>query len=164
MNTPPKPALLTRRTFLAHSAALAATAVGPVGLAGCSSYPSASKAPLYEISLAQWSLHKALFAKQVNHLDFAKMARRDFGIGAVEYVNQFFMDKARDKGHLDEMKRIAEGEGVKNVLIMCDGEGSLGDPDTAQRKRAVEPNPAPMPPSSRLPAPWRSSWRTMTRS
>ena len=65
------------------------------------------------------------------------MARRNFGIGAVEYVNQFFKDKARDMAYLGELKRRCEGEGVRSVLIMCDDEGSLGDPDSAKRAQAV---------------------------
>ena len=55
------------------------------------------KEPLFKISLAEWSLHRALFSKQLDHLDFAKVARNDYGIYAVEYVNQFFKDKARTK-------------------------------------------------------------------
>src|SRR5690606_20357228 len=56
----------------------------------------------------------------------------------LEYVNQFFFDKARDRAYLAEMKRIAEGEGLTNVLIMIDREGSLGDPDQAKRIQAAE--------------------------
>lgn len=97
---------------------------------------NAATKPFFEISLAQWSLHRALFAQKLANLDFAKAART-FGIDAVEYVNRFFQDKATDKDYLAEMNRRAEGEGVRNLLIMCDGEGRLGDPDKASRLRAV---------------------------
>jgi L-ribulose-5-phosphate 3-epimerase len=92
----------------------------------------------YQISLAEWSLHKALFAKQMVHLDFPRAAKRDYGIEAVEYVNQFWMDKAKDQDYLAELKKRAEGEGVRSLLIMCDSEGALGDADEKKRTKAVE--------------------------
>lgn len=92
----------------------------------------------FRISLAQWSLHRALFAKELDHLDFARVARRDFGIEAIEYVNAFFKDRAKDQTYLGEMNRRARDEGVYQHLIMCDGEGNLGDPDDGKRRTAVE--------------------------
>lgn len=92
----------------------------------------------FSISLAEWSLHKALHGKEMTNLDFIKMARTEFGIGAVEYVNQFFKDKANDKAYLAEMNKIAADNDVKNVLIMIDGEGSLGASDAAERTTAIE--------------------------
>ena len=74
----------------------------------------------------------------MEHLDFARVAMRDFGIDAIEYVNVFFMDKARDRTYLNEMKSRADGEGVRSLLIMCDREGDLGDGDDGERSRAVE--------------------------
>ena len=91
---------------------------------------------LFKISLAQWSLHKELFDGKLDNLDFAKTSKNDFGIDAVEYVNQFFKDK--DKAYIKEMKKRADDEGVKSLLIMCDGEGRLGDPDEKARKKTVE--------------------------
>jgi sugar phosphate isomerase/epimerase len=122
----------TRRQFLQLSAAsLAALALPRIHAAD-------AKAPLFKISLAEWSLHKALFAKKLTNLDFPKVAKAEFGIMACEYVNQFWMDKAKDAAYLAELKRITEGEGVTNVLIMCDKEGDLGDPDEKKRRQAVE--------------------------
>ena len=89
------------------------------------------------ISLAEWSINKPLFGGQMQHLDFAKIAK-DVGIDAIEYVNRFFKDKARDTAYLEEMNTRARGEGVTQVLIMCDGEGNLGDSDAAKRQTAVE--------------------------
>jgi sugar phosphate isomerase/epimerase len=93
--------------------------------------------PLFKISLAEWSLHKALFAGKMDNLDFAKYAKTA-GIDAVEYVNQFFKDKAQDQAYLAELNKRAADHGVKNVLIMCDGEGNLGDADSKKRTLAVE--------------------------
>jgi L-ribulose-5-phosphate 3-epimerase len=125
-----------RRQFLKTSTALFAGA----GLTSCMTQGSvdSAKKPWFKISLAEWSLNRALFGKQLDNLDFPVVAKRDYGIDAVEYVNQFWMDKARDKSYLAELKKRAAGEGVRNVLIMCDREGALGDPDTGKRKKAVE--------------------------
>lgn len=98
-----------------------------------------ARRPLFEISLAEWSLHKTILnEKKLTNLDFPVVARREFGIGAVEYVNQMFMDKARDAAYLRELKHRCDGEGVRSLLIMCDREGNLGDADAARRTRAVE--------------------------
>jgi len=101
----------------------------------------ATKEPLFKISLAEWSLNKGMFkkagAEPVEHLDFAKIAR-SVGIDGIEYVNQMFFDKANDNAYLTEMKTRAEGEGVKGLLIMCDREGNLGDPDEAKRSTTIE--------------------------
>lgn len=97
------------------------------------------KEPPFKISLAQWSWHKRLFGHaepKLDNLDFAKEAHT-LGIKAVEYVNIFFMDKAEDRKYLGEMKKRAEDLGVKSLMIMCDDEGALGDPDSQLRKQAV---------------------------
>ena len=88
--------------------------------------------------MAQWSLHRSLYSGEVNHLDFAKISKESFGIDAIEYVNSFFFEKAEDKSYLKEMKTRADDHGVQSLLIMCDNEGSLGDPDNQKRQKAVE--------------------------
>src|SRR5690606_35540714 len=93
--------------------------------------------PLFKISLAEWSLNKQLFAGKMDHLDFAKLTKKA-GIDAVEYVNQFFMDKAKDTAYLKEMKTRADGEGIRSVLIMCDSEGMLGAATPEERTQTVE--------------------------
>lgn len=102
---------------------------------------AASKAEPFKISLAEWSLNKGIFGKgnaeKHEHLDFAKIAR-SLGIDGIEYVNQMFFDKATDAAYLAEMKKRQEGEGVKGLLIMCDREGNLGDPDDAKRSKTIE--------------------------
>ena len=99
---------------------------------------AATAKPKIQVSLAQWSLHKMLFAGKMKHLDFAKITKQEFGIDGVEYVNQFFKDKAKDEKYLGEMKKRAAGEGVTSLLIMIDGEGALGDPNKKKRQVAVE--------------------------
>ncbi|MEY3458683.1 MAG: hypothetical protein RL215_1840, partial [Planctomycetota bacterium] len=92
----------------------------------------------FEISLAEWSLHRTIFAGKLNNLDFAATAKQEFGITAIEYVNQFFKDKAKDAAYLAELNKRAADLGVQQLLIMIDGEGNLGDPDESKRRQAVE--------------------------
>lgn len=123
-----------RRQFLATAGAAAAgfgVATAARGLW------AAEEEPMFKISLAEWSLHKSLFGKKLDHLDFAASAKNDYGIEAVEYVNQFFKDKGADTKYLDEMNKRAKDAGVLQLLIMVDGEGALGDPDTDKRHQAV---------------------------
>ncbi|HAP06945.1 MAG TPA: xylose isomerase [Planctomycetaceae bacterium] len=120
----------SRRSFLAAAAAAAAALNGSSVLA--------ADAGKFQISLAEWSLHKTLFAGKLNNLDFAATAKQEFGIEAVEYVNQFFKDKAQDAAYLADLKKRAADVGVKILLIMIDGEGNLGDPSLSKRMKAVE--------------------------
>jgi L-ribulose-5-phosphate 3-epimerase len=134
---------MNRRDFLKRSAFLAAGAglAGPgatEGLAAAIAGARGGAEPIFKISLAQWSLHRTIFGGQLDPLDFARVARNDFGIDAVEYVNQFYKGKGEDRAYLQELKKRADDHGVKSLLIMCDGEGALGDPDEARRKQAVE--------------------------
>ncbi|HTI51432.1 MAG TPA: sugar phosphate isomerase/epimerase family protein, partial [Planctomycetaceae bacterium] len=126
---------IDRRGFLQRTAQIAA-ASSLAGVAGTAL--AAEKQPLYRISLAEWSLHKTLFGKKIDNLDFAKTAKQEFGIEAVEYVNQFFKDKANDQPYLQELKKRADDLGVKSVLIMIDGEGNLGAAKLADRIKTVE--------------------------
>ncbi len=98
----------------------------------------AAIAPWFRISLAEWSLHRALMAGEMTNLDFITEARSTYGIEGVEYVNAFFADKARDTTYLQEMRTRCDGEGVESILIMCDNEGRLGDPDDAARTLSVD--------------------------
>ena len=128
---------MNRRSFIKTSTLSAAAASLPVATTQAAQHKSK---PLFKISLAQWSLNRRFFGREqpkLDNLDFAKTAR-GFGIDAIEYVNQFFMDKAKDKKYLTEMKSRASDLGVKSLLIMCDREGRIGDPDDAKRQQTVE--------------------------
>ena len=90
-----------------------------------------------EISLAQWSLHRKLFAGDMDHLDFARMSQ-GFGCVGLEYVNAFFKDKATDVSYLKEMNSRAEDHQQKNILIMIDGEGGLAEKNANKRIVNIE--------------------------
>ena len=128
-----------RRQFIAASGAIAAASTVP-GLASASETNLAgnSKDELFKISLAQWSLHRALKSGKLDNLDFPKVTKEEFGIEGVEFVNQFFKDKAEDAAYLAQLKKRCEDHGVTPILIMIDGEGALGDADKSRRKKAVK--------------------------
>ena len=162
---------LHRRDFLKTAAGLTAgvslfpLACQSEGKEDAQEAATASTAePLFKISLAQWSLHKAYFggspgdtvgwdvfgqalhsdnyrsllAGDLDPLEFPVLTRQDYGIDAVELVSTFYFDRAQDRDYLGELKNRADGEGVSILLIMCDAEGDLGDPDEARRTQAVE--------------------------
>ena len=127
---------LDRRTFLQTTAA-AGAALG-LGTLGQVASGAPAGEPLFKISLAEWSFHRALRAGKMNNLDFPKVAKKDFDIDCVEYVNVFFMDKAKDQAYLKDLKQRCDDLGVTSGLIMCDHEGDLGDASSAKRTEAVE--------------------------
>lgn len=123
--------LMNRRTFIKTAGCAAgALAMMPARL-------SAAPADSFKISLAQWSLHRALRAGQLTNLDFPKFAKHEFNIDAIEFVDQFFADKAKDMGYLAELKKRADDEGVFCHLIMIDTTGALGAADAGARDLAV---------------------------
>ena len=122
-----------RRSFVLTSLGLG----GSLALGGCASRAPAPR-KLFDLSLAEWSLHRMLHAGELDARDFAPLARAEWDFAAVEHVNTFFMDKAEDAAYLDDLKRRADDAGVKSLLIMCDAEGELGDADEAARLKAVE--------------------------
>lgn len=146
----------SRRLFLKRSGYAAASLgiISTIPLIGCNGSnntadtadtdtatpPDVVEDMFFKISLAQWSFHKALGIrgeKSMDNLDFAAKAR-SLGIDGVEYVNQFFKDKAQDQEYLKEMIKRADDNGVKSLLIMVDGEGGLGLTDDDKRNEAVE--------------------------
>jgi sugar phosphate isomerase/epimerase len=125
---------INRRHFVSQ----AATVVAGLAIAPKFLTSSFLKDPAIEISLAEWSLHKALFSKKIDNLEFPGIAKKQYGISVVEYVNQFFKDKAKDTNYLNQLLARCNDNGVKNHLIMIDGEGGLGDTNEKQRLQAVE--------------------------
>ncbi|MEX1268677.1 MAG: sugar phosphate isomerase/epimerase family protein [Balneolaceae bacterium] len=153
---------MDRKTFLKRTALTSiggmALAGSPLGLIGCTQQ---QEDLFFDISLAQWSLHRTYFGDAINQgweffgnalqnnpedllqgsedpLYFARYARENFDISAIEYVNTFYFDKAENQQYLNELKNVADNEGVTSVLIMCDAEGALGDPDPEARSQAVQ--------------------------
>ena len=133
---------LSRRTFIRNSGkgilGLSAISALPLIVNDNQSMAKANKDLFFKISLAEWSLNRTLFSGKLTNMDFPAKSKNDFDIHAVEYVNQFFMDKAKDQDYLKELKSRTTDLDVTNVLIMIDREGHLADSDEAKRKVAIE--------------------------
>lgn len=130
--------LLAGAVVAAISPRIAAAGV-PLQDAGPSEQEGFPPAPFkWPISLAQWSLHRALFSGRLDPLDFPRVCRERFGLGGAEFVNTFYREKLGDDGYFRELRRRGEDAGVASLLIMIDGEGDLGDPSEARRLESVE--------------------------
>ncbi|MEJ6571269.1 MAG: TIM barrel protein [Akkermansiaceae bacterium] len=128
---------ISRRHFLKTTTAASAAALSGSILPACAE-TTKSVNPRFQISLAQWSLHRALRKGDLTNLDFPKYTKDKFGIHAVEYVNAFFKKHAKDQAYLKDLKSRTDSEGIRNVLIMCDGEGALGAKTEQARAKTVD--------------------------
>ena len=138
---------LPRRHLIKQASLLSAVGLAAASFPGCGlmgrsgSQPKAADIDKNELpfrlSLAQWSLHQRFFNGEADPLDFAAIARQEFNLDGIEYVNQFYADKLSHNLLLD-LERRADDQGVRSLLIMVDGEGALGDPDDKARTGAVE--------------------------
>lgn len=129
---------MNRKNFI-NTAALA-TAGSALKLQAAGRAPKKSG---FKISLAQWSIREMHRAKPdapgyLDPLNFAVFAKNECGIDGLEYVNSFYFGKEGDEAYFNELKKRAEGEGVKSVLIMCDRCGMVGDPKAEERQKTLE--------------------------
>lgn len=104
------------------------------GLAGLPLFQLNAQEKKFKISLAQWSLHKAIQSRMITNLDFPRIAREQFGIEGLEYVNQLWQAPISD--YVRRLKNEQNKTATKCVLIMCDGEGFMGHPDRPVRMAA----------------------------
>ncbi|MCP4978662.1 MAG: sugar phosphate isomerase/epimerase [Maribacter sp.] len=101
--------------------------------------------PFFELSLAQWSIHKMIRNDGVDPYSFAEKAKA-WGFTGLEYVSQLYNPELEKANYSPEAmaafveKSNAEAKkyGLKNVLIMIDGQGNLAVKDAAERRAAVE--------------------------
>ncbi len=140
---PPMPHDVSRRSIL-QMLALGAV-LAPVKNSFAQVQPAAAVPPTApttippnRISVAQWSFHRMIKAGDLAPLDFPAFAHKTCGVMGVEYVNSFYRNLPLDGSWVKELKKRTDDIGVKSVLIMCDGEGDIGDPDDVARRKAVE--------------------------
>lgn len=118
--------------------------------------------PRFKYSFAQYALHRKIggggplwrrtakrvhfaltermvdfFQFPLNPIDFPEFIRETFDIGAVEYVSSFYRGLVEDQKYWTDLKNRADNSGVESVLIMVDGEGRIGDPNSAIRNQTV---------------------------
>lgn len=127
--------MIHRRKFL-KKVSLSLPLLALPNLLSSSSLPRQNGSP--KISLAQWSLNRAFFAGELDAMDFARIASRDYGIEAVEYVSAFYKDRVHETQLWSDLNQRAVDQNVKNLLIMVDDEGDLGNPIDEERNQAVE--------------------------
>ncbi|MGJ8724277.1 MAG: sugar phosphate isomerase/epimerase family protein [Roseibacillus sp.] len=120
---------MNRRHFLT---ATSAAALMP------SAFGQKPNKPLFDISIAQWSNHRMLKAGKLTNLDWPQYTKDTYDIHALEYVNQFFKDKAEDAAYLADLNKRVDDLGMTNVLIMIDGEGSIGAITEKERNKTVD--------------------------
>lgn len=126
--------MMTRRDFMETSLAVS------IGLRGSALFKpsSANATPLAvqdDISIAQWALVEEIREDKWKTLDFPRIAREDFDINGIEFVNTLFEVPTNE--YLKQLKRNAEDYGVTMVLIMVDSEGETCTPSKDERKQTV---------------------------
>lgn len=116
--------------------------MGAAGLASCSfTSPGAQSKPprLFEIALGEYSFNSMFRAGKYDPLDLAALTKNEFGLDAIDYVSSFWVEKAKDRTFLGELKKRAEDNGVLNHVILVDlHQTELGDLQESKRKLAVE--------------------------
>jgi L-ribulose-5-phosphate 3-epimerase len=86
-----------------------------------------------DISLAQWALVEEIRAGKWKTLDFPQVARKDFGLNGIEFVNTLF--EVPTATYLNTLKANAADHGVEMILIMIDDEGDGAASTKKERKR-----------------------------
>jgi len=101
--------------------------------------------PQFKLSLAEWSVHRAIIGKTLDAVDFAQKAK-GMGFEGLEYVSQLYTNYLK-KGNnpklamqnlLDTLKMKSEKYDIKNLGIMVDNEGELASPNETKRLESVE--------------------------
>ncbi|HUG66508.1 MAG TPA: TIM barrel protein [Pirellulaceae bacterium] len=82
----------------------------------------------FQVSLNERSLKRMFSSGQIDHLEFAGIAKSEFDINAVEYASSFFKSKPQDEKYLAEMNQRAAENDVRQLLIVVDSEPDLGEP------------------------------------
>ena len=120
---------LNRRSFLRNTSLFAGLT------SGSGTVPVRAADKRFRISLAEWSLHRAISSRLITNLEFPRIAREQFGIEGLEFVNGLWEAPTQD--YLRRLKGNMQKTGTQGVLIMCDGEGLMGHSDKAARMKAA---------------------------
>ena len=127
----------SRREFLQQSI-LAGAALGIPGFEVLGfSNPTNNIFDMPKISLAQWSLNRSFKKGDLKAENFPVIAKATFGIGAVEYVNEFYESELDNGVFWQQLRQRADSEGVQSLLIMVDEAGDLGARNKKARQRAI---------------------------
>lgn len=127
---------VNRRDFLQKSVIIGATSIFAPGLISSVVATPTPRMVTDDISIAQWALVEEIRQGKWKTLDFPRIAREDFDINGIEFVNSLF--EVPTLHYLRTLKRNAEDFGVKMVLIMVDNEGETCTPSKEERKQTVK--------------------------
>lgn len=86
------------------------------------------------LSLAAWSLHRAFYSGELDQRGMVQTAA-ELGFRGFEMVNSFF--PSPQHAYLRELRTLADGNGIRLLLIMCDHEGDLGAVRGQERLQAA---------------------------
>lgn len=125
----------SRRKFIEKSVMLGAAGMVTPALIGKSETMATPRMTHDDISLAQWALVQEIRDGKWKNLDFPRIAREDFGLNGIEFVNTLF--EVPTMNYLNQLKKNADDHGVKMVLIMVDAEGDGCEPTKELRKQFV---------------------------
>ncbi len=125
---------LTRRNLLGKSIALG-VGVSSMSLMKSSTLYATPAEKKDDISIAQWALVDEVRQGKWTTLDFPRVAREEFDINGIEFVNTLF--ELPTYNYLKKLKSNAEKYRVEMVLIMVDDEGETCDPNKEERVQAA---------------------------
>lgn len=105
----------------------------------------ASWEPFFKLSLAQWSLNRAIREGSMDPFLFASKAK-ELGFQGIEYVSQLytkFLEEQTDITQgmqllVDKLNAEAQKHDIRSLLIMIDGEGDIASTDEKERTDAIE--------------------------
>ena len=130
---------MKRKEFI-KLASTGALGVSSLGYLSCET----QKELFFKLSLAQWSLNKAIRGGEMDPYLFAEKSS-ELGFTGLEYVNQLYDDVMKSKDKSSAIKefilknnQLAGDNGVENVLIMIDDEGDLADENEDMRLIAID--------------------------
>ncbi len=128
---------LTRRNFIEKSMIIGAAGIAAPSLLKVDAMEPTPRLIKDDISLAQWALVDEVQSGKWKTLDFPKIAKNDFGLNGIEFVNTLF--EVPTEEYLRRLKKNAADNGVTMVLIMVDDEGD-GCSATKEERRQFEIN------------------------
>ena len=130
---------MKRKEFI-KLASTGALGISSLGYLSCES----QKEIFFKLSLAQWSLHKAIRGGEMSPYLFAEKSK-DLGFTGLEYVNQLYDDVMKSEDKSSSIKnfilknnQLASDNGMDNVLIMIDEEGDLAGEDEEKRLKSID--------------------------
>ncbi len=130
---------MKRKEFI-KLASTGALGISSLGYLSCES----QKEIFFKLSLAQWSLNKAIRGGEMSPYLFAEKSK-NLGFTGLEYVNQLYDDVMKSEDKSSSIKnfilknnQLASDNGMDNVLIMIDEEGDLAGENEEQRLKSID--------------------------